>query len=171
MPFLCTVYVLFDKEQREDSCSMAQEISRDRSSITPRRYASLPPSFPCFLPWARKIRSSLSARKKKKYPLRLTEDKIDSILPWFSTSQRRLSHKSIIACRFSLKTTRLLRVIRLRLSLISFTHLDSILIIYLTILSFNFQGYEYFYPHLVVLFYCDNNRECLYIYRYNYYLS
>lgn len=139
---------------------MVQEISRDRSSITPRRYASLPPSFPFFLPWARKIRSSLSARKKKKYPLHPTEDKIDSILPWFSTSQRRLSHKSITACRFSLRAMRLLRVIRLRLSLISFTHLDSIL----TILSFNFQGHKYFYFHLVLLFYCDNNDQTVNVY-------
>lgn len=147
-----------------------RSVEIDRPSLRDATHRFLP-LFLSFYPRPGRFDRAWVPERKKKYPLRLTEDKIDSILPWFSTSQRRLSHKSIIACRFSLKTTRLLRVIRLRLSLISFTHLDSILIIYLTILSFNFQGYEYFYPHLVVLFYCDNNRECLYIYRYNYYLS
>lgn len=148
-------------------CKKSVEI--DRPSLRDATHRFLP-LFLSFYPGPGRFDRAWVAVRKKKYPLRLTEDKIDSILPWFSTLQRRLSHKSIIACRFSLKATRSLRVIRLRLSLISFTHLDSILIIYLTVLSFNFQGYEYFYSHLVILFYCDNNRECLYIYTYNYYL-
>lgn len=138
-------------------CKKSVEI--DRPSLRDATHRFLP-LFLSFYPGPGRFDRAWVPERKKKYPLHPTEDKIDSILPWFSTSQRRLSHKSITACRFSLRATRLLRVIRLRLSLISFTHLDSIL----TILSFNFQGHKYFYFHLVLLFYCDNNGQTVNVY-------